>query len=206
MIVETMTKQGLLREINDDVSTLLRRIKGWRKKYNKKMKDKRVPFGTLLDTLQIKTSKYNTLDLYLLKGKDDFIPFRAVYKVFMKDKYGNFGWHFIVPNIQNGGKVYDVDVYTPHFIKRLKERLDMTFDDYIRDMDYAGVEQTAYTYNIPEGQFAFNIGNKGLALVEGHKWGFLVKTVVNREKLYQNQVEILDDCYGRVVENRRRIA
>ena len=187
MIVASMTREEVTREIREDSEWLLARYEGIKTKYRKQIKAHRTG-EKLLCVSKYVTPHHNTAYVvwYLSgAGKKECHMGMMHYFQYMTPA----GCQYIHPTYRN----LTLITYTSHFIQRLQEREGMTFMDFIKQFIYDSsfvINYDKYEYKgkevnvIPFGDFGFQV------YVDGD-WGISVVTYISKKQYKGDQNNII---------------
>ena len=195
MIVDTMTKAELYKELTDDTDWLCGRLGGLAKKFNKALKNKRVADRAILEVVEYTTPNNNKV-------------ISVIQKVVIKDKYAT-------PTItsmfeyttRNGMKRYifpaldfDYDrikyllIFSAHAVSRMRDRLGMTIKDLLENICTINDTCTSvfkYDYNDNDNEYAVLLADC-IGFAVPCDWGFMITTIINQDQEYENQTELAD--------------
>ena len=192
MIVSTMTKDEVLREIRRDYVWVLERTDGIRIKYNKVIKS--VKANRTLGIVNYTTPNRNKVTVVwrvIVYGKGLIDIACSMYFHNMTPK----GLQFLMPL----NSCTELLVYTSHCIDRMQERGSMSFGDYIRYVEETenkcGI--TRYKYDGKETQL-MSVGSNGAFIVVHGDWGITAVTFIGNDQFGENQSKVASDLLSEV--------
>ena len=198
MIVRTMSKELLVRELNSDMDFLYGMNDGWKKKYHKQLKNKKIPEMALLATTEYTSPNQNKIVVHLFKtilNKKDY----SFYAVPVWKTY--FG--YITPLINDWGRAIGATEYSSHAVQRIKERLGMDFLEYQKKIQ-GSLANVEYHFNDCPDETVASLGDFGFGFFKKTDWGKICTTVVSKEQLYDNQIELFEECFKNNEEAKRQ--
>jgi hypothetical protein len=184
-----MTKNDLYREIKSDLDFLTGMVSGIRKKYRRELNNKRIADGTFLGKSEYTTPRHNRITVLWNKSSIGGIQDMS-YQVFWKYSTDE-GNNLITPKFDEFGDLLSVDIFTAHSQKRSVQRLGITVIDMFKNTN-CNTFKVQDTFK-PE-QFLAPYGDEHICVFVEHKWGWLCKTIVSSNLLYENQVADLNNA------------
>lgn len=204
MIVETMTRDEIFREIREDDEWVTLRCIGLRKKYNKALKNKRVKNHTLLGTVEYTTPRHNKVycivqKLYCDDKEKYAIPtIISLYEFTSSD--GKRRYIYPLQYMQSN-RIQSLIVFSDHAISRLRERCNKSMMDLFFDICFVNdscMSWLKYDYNERDDEH-FSVVGDTILLAKDSEWGVTVTTILNKNQLYENQ-EDMNDFLKRHIE------
>ena len=190
MIVPTMTKAELLRELSNEMQYIGGMVEGINKKYVKQL---RVPKSGILGITRYVSPRKNVIHCVWRKnwtGKFCSIGSTVFIEYTDADNHHNY----IMPNFNHGGIcVVSCTIFTGHSITRIKERAGLDFKQFL---EYG--ETFRFFFSVESYEYkgktvsATAFGDKGLLICEKGEWGTMIKTFVSTEMLGKNQEQHMD--------------
>ena len=186
MIVPSMTKAELLREVKEDSDWVFERRNGIRKKYNKRLK--KFDGEILLGISTYKTPRYNEAIVVWVASNVNKHEFNL--SCFTYFKYNTpAGVQYILATRY----AQSVVVYTVHFIKRLKEREGLSFIDFIqllgKEASYLVVPDK-YVYKGKEVEVVPFL-DRGFQIFKEDNWGMNMLTYISKSQYQGEQGEFI---------------
>lgn len=191
MITETMTSEELRKELLAEEKWVRGRIDGWRKKYHKKLKDKKVKENTLLGTSTYTTPRGNKVFVSVFKTYRDRnekyadITFATLYSFWCGDRK-----RYLYPMNYPGTQTYKHSiVFSAHSVDRMKERLGMDITDVFVQNQKMMYGCTAFIMNDYNGKDDESYCDFGpcILLAKDHPWGVIVSTIIAKDQQHTNQ-------------------
>jgi len=186
MIVPSMTKAELLREVKEDSDWVFERRNGIRQKYNKRLK--KFDGEILLGISTYKTPRYNEAIAVWVASNVNKHEFNL--SCFTYFKYNTpAGVQYILATRY----AQSVVVYTVHFIKRLKEREGLSFMDFIqllgKEASYLVVPDK-YVYKGKEVEVVPFL-DRGFQIFKEDNWGMNMLTYISKSQYQGEQGEFI---------------
>lgn len=193
MIVDTMTKAELLKELREDFIYFNGRNNGWIAKYSKKLRDKRIPNHKVLAITPYTTPNGNRVKVFIFKEKVGNVNILSRTYLF------EVGLRYLIPNCDAVGKPQDVVIFTKHFQDRLFERTGNTLIESLIKLRESGAGSVCIKsyesykeQGLEEGEWYVANMNNALCLATTHKWGFILTTVITkRQESSKQKIEYL---------------
>ena len=194
MILETMTREEVFKEIEQDEIWLMERGGGLMKKYSKQLRDKRYEHLEILGMTTYTTPNNNKVHCVIQKyyadksNKYAILALVSLYEYRCGDKlrYVYPIYHYGVRN-----KLKDLVIFSEHAVQRMNERLgkDMfeVFKDICTDQDTC-VAFAKYDYNGRDDEMIGRISD-GIAFACTHEWGVVVSTIISTRQKFDTQIE-----------------
>ena len=195
MIVETMTKTELYKELIADEQWVLERAIGLTTKYNKQLRDKRVRHLAVLGRTWYETPNHNKVytiaQKYIVdeKGKRSIVSITSLYQY--TDNSGITRYIYPLFGFDNYLKLNFVLTFSAHSVSRMKERIGKdifgVFEDICTKNDTC-ISIRPYTFKCEYGDYCTVIGDN-MAFIRYEPWGPWVTTMITKEQEYLNQLK-----------------
>lgn len=182
MILESMTKEEVFKQLKADIDWLDGRTPGLKTKYNKHLKDKRVGHKSILGVSSYLTPNHNRVQMLVQKavfGKLNSLCFSYLFEF----TGGNGKKRYLYPLFVNR-RLCDVVVFSNHCMSRMMERSGLTSTDLLRALangNDGAMNVEAYEYK-GEKRLLCSIGNYGGVICSPCAWGIIGVTYINLEQ------------------------
>lgn len=186
-----MTKDELYNELAADRNWAVQRCYGLQKKYNKQLRNSKVPHLAVLGRTWYETPNHNKVYTIAQKYYVDEKCKRAIVSITSLFEWtDNKGIKRYIYPLNSGSRMFTL-CFTAHSISRMKERIGKdifgVFEDICTKND-TNISVSPYTYNVDEGEYQTVIGDNIAFMIKGD-WGYIVKTVISKESEYLNQTK-----------------
>lgn len=204
MIVETMTRDEVFREIQADDDWCAQRCIGLAKKYNKALKNKRIGHNSILGMVEYITPNHNKVHGIVQKvfvdDKQKYaIP--AIVTIYEFVSSDGKRRHIYPLNYMDSNRLQSLIVFSDHAVQRLRERCGKSMMDLFVDLcveNESCMSFIYYDYNGKDDEHLSVIGDT-ILLAKDSEWGKTVTTILNKNQLYENQ-EDMNDFLQRHIE------
>ena len=191
MIVQSMAKQELLRELNQDVDWVYERSYGIREKYRKVIK--KVTDRKILGTVKYTTPKKNKVQVtwVVYRMNKDIVLSPVILFCCPTPR----GYQYINLISNTNGSVQIPIIYTSHAIDRLKERSSLTLLDVIsigERASYGRCYIRDYVYEDKQAK-ALVVDGYGMFILVEQEWGLYAVTYIDKDHQGEVQNQISDD-------------
>lgn len=212
MILETMTRQEVLKELQADCDWVDERIPGLKKKYNKSLKNKRVGHKTILGISKYLTPRKNKV--FVCAVKLLFRNYCALGNAVLFEFVGNDGKiRYIFPLFEDN-RLVETITFSSHCIKRMKERSGLQPIDVLKIIAIDNEGSLCFSHYEYEGKLSFMspLGNIGGVIGVKCDWGILAITYINVELQGENQLTCLQngkeknsECFESVIDSAHNL-
>lgn len=207
MILYTMTKEELVKELTADTQWIDSLRGGIVTKYSKRLNPKTAPDGhSLLGITTYTTPRKNRVIVAWTRVKTGkYITLESMHYFQYTAKNGTI--QYINPCYGNQRlEPKNIVIYTAHALQRVRERAGMNL---LETLAYqCSNEATAhyvgkYMYK-GELKTMFNLGDKGMFITTEHRWGTTALTFVSYDLLGEAQEEEIKKCIRKTREYNDR--
>ena len=192
MIVPSMTKAEVLKELSRDVDYIAQMQSGLRKKYARQLKNK--CDGLLGITRYVNPQTHNIQYVVWHKVFNGY--YCDISHISFIEYNDGRNINYLMPSFTNlGYTLSGCVVFTAHSIQRLYERAGLSWIDFLKE-GYKEGFRFGYQYYDYKGvkTLSTSFGLKGIFIVEEGKWGIVMKTFVSNNLLGTNQQTVMVDC------------
>ena len=199
MIIETMTKEELRKELTEDMEWVYERFDGLRKKYSRQLKSRLVKERTFLGCSKYNTQKRNEVYLYIFKAYADQNQKYADlhYVPVFSYMHGNKK-RYLTVWFDRYGRVEQATVFSSHSLDRLNERVGIDFSELIKgNQEILQSGNTFMPYHLAghDGEYYSDFG-PCILLARDHPWGMIIEVRTIAVEDFFHSLLFIGECFN----------